>query len=420
MSAHREQIERIYREAVTAVDPRARVRETLHLDDSGETLAVAGVPIALDGHGVRLIAIGKAGAAMASGALDALGELVRGGVVVTKEPADVGHEAIEVMQGAHPVPDERSLAAGRAVLDFAAQVPENGVVLCLISGGGSALVESLREGVSLEELQSVTKRLLEAGASIGELNAVRSRMSRIKGGGLLAALRHARVVNLIISDVLGDDLQTIASGPSVPRAEDLPAEDVLARYGIDTRLPGGVDGGGGEPLVTEIVANLDSAIDAAAVAAQRLGLRPAVVTNRLEGEARMGGRLIASMLANHARPFSAFPPGTCLLGGGEMTVTVRGDGEGGRNTEAALAAAIALSGTSGLTAAFLATDGDDGTTGAAGAIVDGATIQQSELRRAAEALARNDSFGFLSGTGAVWSPGPTGTNVNDLVIGIVE
>src|SRR5690606_22155384 len=141
-----------------------------------------------------------------TGALDALGERVQAGVVVTKEPAEVRHAAIEVLQGAHPVPDERSLAAGQAVLELAASVPEGAVVLCLISGGGSALAEALREGVSLDDLQGLTRKLLEAGASINELNAVRSRLSRIKGGGLLSALRHARVVNLIVSDVLGDDL----------------------------------------------------------------------------------------------------------------------------------------------------------------------------------------------------------------------
>jgi hydroxypyruvate reductase len=420
MSAARERIEHIYRDAVAAVDPRTAVRDALAAEWPNQRSVFDTESAGSIDCGVYTIAIGKAGIPMTQGAFDALGEQLRAGIIVTKQVGGFDHPAIELLAGSHPVPDQSSLDAGQRVIEFVRAIPADALVVCLISGGGSALVEALAPGVTLDKLQEVTSRLLRAGASIHELNSVRSRLSRLKGGGLLEGLRHTRLINLIVSDVLGDDLEAIASGPSVPASRLLPAERVLAKYSIEIELPPPPERTVNAPPRTRIVANLDTAIAAATLAAQPLGLNPVVLTNRLDGEARIAGALIASILALHDRPFAAFPSGTCLIAGGETTVTVRGSGAGGRNTEAALAAALRLKGTAGVTVGFLATDGDDGVTGAAGAIVDGATIPTAEIERAREALAANDSFGMLSATGAVWSPGATGTNVNDLVIGIVE
>jgi glycerate 2-kinase len=322
------------------------------------------------------------------------------------------------MRGAHPVPDERSLAAGEAVLQFAASMPAGALVLCLISGGGSALVESLRDGVDLARLRALTSGLLHAGASIHEMNVVRSRLSRIKAGGLLASLSHTRVHNLIVSDVLGDDLRTIASGPTVPPIP-ADADEVLHRFGISGSIPGVVEAGTLAMPPTTVIANLSIALDTAASAAARLGYEPIVLTRSLDGEAREVGRTIAAMLADGAAGNATFGSETCLLLGGETTVTVRGHGVGGRNTEAALAAAIRLAGVSGVAVGCLATDGDDGATGAAGGIVDGTTVSDDRLRDARRALAENDSFTFLRERGADLVTGPTGTNVNDLVIGLI-
>ena len=420
MSSARAQIEQIYQAAIASVDPRTCVSSALSATADEGSLVVDDVRIEVSEEGVYLIAIGKAGESMARGAVDALGHHIRRGVVVTKTPVRELIEGFGYYVGAHPVPDERSLESGGAVLDFAGRIPDGALVLCLISGGGSALVEALRPGIGLADLQKATSLLLRGGAPIHDLNAVRSRLSRIKGGGLLTALHHTRVVNLIVSDVLGDDLHAIASGPTVEPDLSTPAEDILKRYGVDLDLPDPGATSVRAPVATEIVANLGRAIGAAAAEATSIGLRPLLLADRLTGEAREVGATIAAILAGSRHDLSPFSPGSCLLAGGETTVTVRGNGSGGRNTEAALAAALELRGSTGLTVGFLATDGDDGTSDAAGAIVDSATISQDETGPARRALDDNDSVGFLSGTGAVWRPGATGTNVNDLVIGIVE
>ena len=419
MTTLRSQIESIYRHAVESVDPRASVRNAIADELAEGRLFGVNLTDPVE-RSVYLIAIGKAAAQMTLGAADTLGDVILSGIVITKEPATERVSRMVYLESAHPVPDERSIAAGEAVLDFAADLPGNALVLCLISGGASSLVESLRPGISIEMLRSTTTRLLKSGAPIEDLNAVRSRMSRIKGGGLLRALGVCPVVNLIVSDVLGDDVRAIASGPTVIPDDSISAAEVAAAYGVDVALPSPPTAPGRPPRFTIVVANLHRAIDAAAARAEELGLRPVLLTDRLEGEAREAGRTMARILRSSEHPLSPLGPGVCVLAGGETTVNVRGKGTGGRNTECALAAAIDLYGTSGVTVGFLATDGDDGITGAAGAIVDGATISASNMGRARRALADNDSFGYLSEVCAAWSPGATGTNVNDLMIAIIE
>jgi hydroxypyruvate reductase len=273
--------------------------------------------------------------------------------------------------------------------------------------------------VALDELRDITQQLLRAGATIHELNTVRARLSAFKAGGLLAAMSRAQVFNLIISDVLGDDPATIAGGPTFPPRLGLSAEDVLARYDISAHLPPAKDVSLVEPY-TRIIANISIALDGAAVASRRLGYRPLVLARALEGEARDVAGTLAAIAADAARGRNDLAPPLCLLAGGETTVTVRGDGRGGRNTEGALAAALRIAGLSNVTVGCLATDGDDGVTGVAGGIVDGATIQPDDRNLACHALDANDSFTFLESAGATWGQGSTGTNVNDLFIALID
>jgi len=413
----RRDIEVIFNAALEPVRAGDAVRAHLAIADDGHVI-VGGQQIEIGEVGVYAIAIGKASVTMVDAAAERIGERFTAGLAVSKAESPSQNPKVSALLGSHPVPDGRSLAAGEAVLRFAHEVPDGAVVMCLISGGGSSLVEDLCDGVDLDRLRELTSGLLRAGASIHELNAVRSRLSRIKAGGLMRALSHARVYNLIVSDVLGDDLQTIASGPTVPPL-DSDAEAVMRRFGMPGTLPSLREQRALPMPPTTVVANLSIALDSAAKMAVELGYEPIVLTRSLDGEAREVGRLLASIVADGATGKASFGRRSCVLAGGETTVTVRGDGAGGRNTEAALAAAMRLSGVGDVALGFLATDGDDGTTGAAGAIVDGSTVAAVERGDALDALQRNDSYRFLRTREAILKTGPTGTNVNDLAIGLI-
>ena len=397
-SSMRQDVEAIYRASIAAVRADYAVRANVHVFEDG-TLVVAGNRIEIGPEGVFSIAIGKAAVAMTDSAAHAIGERFVAGIAITKAEGASEDPRVTVLRGSHPVPDERSLVAGDAVLRFVASIPAGAVVLCLISGGGSALVESLHDGVSLERLRELTSGLLKAGASIHELNAVRSRLSRIKAGGLLGELQHVRVINLIVSDVLGDDLETIASGPTVP-AHATDADEVMRRFWMTGGLPTMRSRPQLELPPTSVIANLSLAIDTAERTARERGYSPVVLTRSMTGEARETGSLMAAIVADSSAGHSSFGARTCLIAGGETTVTVRGDGLGGRNSEAALAAAIKLSGVADVALGFLATDGDDGATGAAGAIIDGSTVRAEATNDALSALEANDSFPFLRDRGA--------------------
>jgi glycerate-2-kinase len=409
-------VEHCYRIALEPVHAGNAVANELRYADGA--LEIDGKNYSVE-NGVYAIAIGKAAPEMLLAVEVVLGTAFSDGIAVTKTaPTDYTGRA-RILLGAHPTPDQRSLAAGRAVLDFARRVPDGALTLCLISGGGSALVEALREGVTLKELQRVTEQLLRAGASIQELNAVRSRLSAFKAGGLLAALSQTTVVNLIVSDVLGDDLSAIASGPTSVPNDAIDAGAVLQRYNLRCKLPAPEHQRKLTQPRTLIVANVSAAIDAAAGAAQAVGYQPVVLTRSLDGEAREVGRALASIVADTAAGRTSFEPPVAIIAGGETVVTVRGDGKGGRNSECALAAALRLERVERVAIGCLATDGDDASTGSAGAIVDGRTITSDNRSSARAALAINDSWTFLSATGATLDTGPTGTNVNDLVIALV-
>ncbi len=419
----RKLIERAFEAGIEVVAPDAAVRRALRPTDEGFSVDGEAVPLA---GRLVVVAIGKAASPMARAAVGILGDRIDAGFLLTKDGHVDGPPAgFAVFEAAHPVPDERGIAATKAILDAVNELGASDVVLALISGGGSALFEAPVPGVTLEDMQRTTDLLLRAGAPIQHLNAVRSELSEVKGGGLRRHIGDARTVSLILSDVLGNDPAVIASGPTVPREPDRAgALAVLDRYGLRDGVPGVVrehlecEGDTRDRIdVAQDIFRIvgDNAIFVGAVreSLERDGLPVTGVWTAREGEAREQAEAWVDALAEADTD--------AIIGGGELTVTVTGTGTGGRNTELALAAAIALDRRGrNLTIASLASDGQDGGVDAAGAIVDGFTV--SRLREAGidpdEALANNDSGTALGAIGALVTPGPTGTNVNDVYIGI--
>lgn len=422
----------ILRAAIAAVDPEAAVRGTLTLD--GSRLGVGDGEVDLGEGAVWIVGAGKATAAMARGALAVLGERVAGGSITIPRSAQAP-DGLEVWKGGHPIPDVGGLAGAAEALHLARGLGADDLLLCLLSGGASALWAAPADGITLGELRDTTDALLRAGMPIEETNVVRKHLSRLSGGRLARAAAPARVLTLAVADVIAAGDDSIGSGPTLPDPSSF--EDALAllrRY--DLRLPAssvhhlqsGATGLRSETVKPGELDNLigfhrlldvRDALAAAASTAASSGYRPVIVDDSLQGEASTVGLEIAAA-ALRARRERSGP--TALLWGGETTVTVRGDGVGGRNQELALAAAIGLAGKEGIVLASLATDGRDGPTDAAGAIVDGHTRARGRAAGldADGFLRANDSYRFLDATGSLLRTGDTGTNVNDLVVVLVD
>ena len=377
----------------------------------------------------RLIVIGagKASAAMARAVEEHWpGEL--SGLIVTRYGYAVPCQRIEVVEAAHPVPDAAGLDAARRILDRVQGLSADDVVLCLISGGGSALLPLPGEGLALTDKQAINRALLHSGATIAEMNCVRRHLSAIKGGRLAAACHPARVVTLLISDVPGDQPMDIASGPTV--LDPTTCADALAildRYGIGAPAAARalLESGAGETIKpgdprlahgeTHLIATPQMALEAAAEVARRAGLATHILGDSLEGEARDVGTVMAGIARQVALRGQPFPPPCVLLSGGETTVTVRGRGRGGRNVEFLLALGIALDGQSGIHALAGDTDGVDGQEEIAGAYLAPDTLARAWARgiKPRESLANNDGHGFFEALGDSVITGPTLTNVND-------
>lgn len=377
----------------------------------------------------RLVVIGagKASAAMAA-AVERHWPGPLSGLVVTRYGYAVPCRHIEIVEAAHPVPDGAGLAAARRIMELVHGLTSDDTVLCLVSGGGSALLPLPLEGITLEDKQAVNRALLASGATISEMNCVRRHLSAIKGGRLAAACHPARVVTLLMSDVPGDDPCDIASGPTV--ADPTTCADALAivkRYGIE--LPAAVrevlESGRGESVKPgdarlahceiRMVATPQMALEAAAAVAREAGVTPHILGDAIEGEARDVGRVMAGIarhVADHGQPFAA----PCvLLSGGETTVTVRGNGRGGRNVEFLLSLGVALDGHPRIHAIAGDTDGVDGLEEIAGAVLAPDTLARAwDLGiRPVDALYNNDGHGFFHALGDSVITGPTLTNVND-------
>jgi glycerate 2-kinase len=436
---HRVQLGRIRRAALSAVDPSVAVRKFLACEGDRLTIGDTAWDL-LPGHRLTLLAAGKAAVPMAEAAFEVLGDRLGSGVVVTRRGQGSGArlpDRLALFEAGHPVPDEGGLSAVAAIETALERTEESDVVVALLSGGASALLPDPAPGITLEDLQVTTGLLLKSGAPIGDLNAVRKHLSRLKGGRLANLSAPARLGVLLLSDVVGDPLDVIASGPTAPDPTTFAdAWSVLERRGVLSRIPEpvrrhlekGVGGilpetpKPGDPLFSRVanvvVGSCRLAAEAAAREAEATGYGTLLLSTFVEGEAREVVRVAVAIGRDILAGGLPLPPPACLVWGGETTVTVRGGGTGGRNQEQALAAAIALEGIDGITLMTLATDGSDGPTDAAGGIVDGTTA--AAIRAAGvdpvRALDENDSYHALDAGGALLKTGPTGTNVNDLLV----
>ncbi len=390
-----------------------------------------------------LVGFGKAASLMSKAIEDNFGDLLSGGIIVTKYGHSTRGERkskIITYEAGHPLPDENGLKAAKEIVGVLKDADRNTLVICLISGGGSALLVAPYRDITLADKQEVTGMLLKAGADIYELNTVRKHISAVKGGRLAEAAQPAAIVSLILSDVMGDRLDMIASGPTAPdKTTYNDANNVLRKYKMEDSLPASVaeiiDKGirglmpetpkDGDPIFQRvrniIIGSNKIATDAARKAAESLGYRTTVISNELRGEAA----IVARELARKAVDFKkTLAPGNkaCLIAGGETTVTVRGNGKGGRNTELALVFGMEIKGLPGITFLSAGTDGTDGPTDAAGAFVDGQTVAKAAGAGvdAAEYLKNNDSYTFFSRTGGLFITGPTGTNVMDIQIILLD
>ncbi|WP_299236961.1 glycerate kinase type-2 family protein [Natronomonas sp.] len=407
---------------IEAANPARAVERHCALD--GETLSVRDAEYDLSAYdSVRVLGGGKAADELAAALETLLGDRITGGVVVTNErTASADTDRVTVREGEHPTPGAGSVAGARAVLEAAAAADERTLVLATVAGGGSALLCAPAGDLSAGDVRAVTDGLLSAGAPIDETNTVRRACSEIKGGGLAATAAPGTVVGVLVSDVVGDAPAVIASGPTVPTATDPAAAlGVLDRYGVeaapvrahlrrvDPRDPAvsGVD--------NHVVASGRDAIDAARRTATERGYGACVLSARIEGDAAESGRFHAAIAAESADRGDPIEPPAVVLSGGETTVRVSGSGDGGPNQEFVLAAAAAAPDRVVLGA--VDTDGHDGSTDAAGALLDGAAIDDAAAARAA--LEDNDSHGFLNRAGGLLRTGATGTNVNDLRVLVV-
>ncbi len=438
---YRRHVDELVAAALVAADPEQAVLR--HLSRTNHVLHIGRPPAAqavdLDRSSVYLVSTGKAAVPMARAALRVLGNRLAGGVIITKESGrdwrgETRGWPIDVQLGGHPLTNEASLKATQAVVDLLAKAGPEDIVLCLISGGTSALLS--QPMLSLKDFRKLINLLLKSGCTINELNTVRRALDRIKAGGLARAAYPATVYSLILSDVIGNSLADIGSGPTAVQLADPVAEvvTILGRYDIarqmereewqrlsDALKQAQFVRSGPEPTVRNIlVGDVRQAARAVQVRAIQLGFISQLLTASMEGEAKVIGRL-ASAIAKDA------VPGTCYVMGGETTVTIRGQGKGGRNLETALSAAVGLDGESRAVVASFATDGEDGPTPAAGAIATGQTVALGYSRNlnARLYLDNNDSYTYYAGLDAATkarvpahliATGPTGTNLNDILV----
>ncbi len=425
--------------ALNAVDPKQLMKSKLSLKNS---------ILKVDGHSfdlkkfknVYVIGGGKASGSMAETLEQNLGKYITNGIV--NIPCGSKHKTgiIKLHEASHPIPDKSGVEGTRRMLQIAEQAKKEDLVICLISGGGSSLMPLPRDGITIKDKREIKDALLKCGATINEINTVRKHISDFKGGWLAKKAYPATVLNLILSDVVGDPLDFIASGPTVPDSTTFSeAIKVLKKYGLWDKAPATIkkvlsDGEKGlipeTPKATDkafkkvynvVIGNNRFASLAALEQLRSAGLNTLLLTSTMEGEARHVGVMLASIAREVSISGNPVSKPAGIIAGGETTVTVTGKGLGGRNQEIALAAALKMGGMDGVVVASLSTDGVDGPTDAAGAIVDGKTMARAAEMdlNPEEFLAENDSYNFFSKLGDLIFTGPTGTNVNDVSVIVV-
>lgn len=411
MSSMMQDAEHIIREAIAAVLPDAAVRRAL----AGKKYKKP----------VHLVAIGKAAWRMARAACDVLGDQAARGVVITKYGHSEGSiPRMEIFEAGHPVPDENGVRAAARALALVRDLTEEDTVVLLVSGGGSALFELPMEGASLADIAGLTRQMLACGADITEMNTIRKHLSAVKGGRFGAACAPAQMECIVLSDVLGDSLDTIASGPAVPDGST--CEDVrriIRKYALsvpehllpllEMETPKALSG-----VKTQITGNVSALCRAAADSARAQGYQPLLLTTTLDCEAREAGAMLTAIAREIRRTGHPASPPCAVIMGGETVVHVRGSGKGGRNQELALAAAKGIDGMEDVCIFAAGSDGTDGPTDAAGGIVTGEFARTARARGLSidAALADNDAYTLLGEMDALVITGPTGTNVNDLYV----
>lgn len=441
MDIQRERAVKIFNAALKSADPYSAV--AIHAD------AISSFYRKNDCRRLHVVGFGKASVPMARALTDSAGAIISGGIIITPYGQKImGDEIgkIKVCEARHPLPDENGWKATAGILSLLKDLDDRALVVCLISGGGSALLVSPCSGITLEEKQETTGLLLKAGASIHELNAVRKHLSDVKGGRLAMAAHPARIISLILSDVIGDSLDVIASGPTSPDSTTYAdALEVIKKYRLDEKVPvnvinvlnRGLQGivaetpKEGNPVFEKventIIGGNKNTIEAARTEAVRLEFDATVISAEVQGEAADAGRWLAKKAIEiiKRRKGEAVAGGekgsVCLVSGGETTVTVTGSGFGGRNTELALAYAMEIEGEKGITFLSAGTDGADGPTDAAGAIVDGNTVKRAKAMGIdpGQYLKNNDSYNFFKTIGDLFITGLTGTNVMDIQVALI-
>jgi hydroxypyruvate reductase len=430
---------KIFQAALKAVDPVEAILRYVQVKD--DVLQVGEHRFAFyDYDRILVVGAGKAGAPMARALEELLGDRIDDGVIVVKEGHGLPLAHVRTHEAGHPVPDERGIKGAEEILELVDGAGERDLVLCLMSGGGSALLVAPADGVTLEDKQEVTRLLLACGADIHEINSIRKHLSRAKGGGLARFAYPATVVSLILSDVIGDDLNVIASGPAVPDTSTFEdTRQILDKYDIWSQVPpsvrsrieSGLKGDiedtpkAGDAVFkrcySELVGTNIQALRAAESKAAELGYRTLILSSTVEGEAREVAKVLTAIAREVQGSGNPLEAPACILCGGETTVTIRSDGKGGRNQELALASALAVDGLENIVVLAGGTDGNDGPTDAAGAIVDGHTLARArkEGLNPFDYLSRNDSYHFFQPLNDLVITGPTRTNVMDVYMVIV-
>ena len=439
LKRQRRDAEVIFDAALRASDPLLLMGRCLKVD--GETLYAGDYPYDLAKHGaLYVVGAGKATARMAHALEALLGERIAGGILIVKKDHAVPLGKLQVVEAGHPIPDQAGVNATEAIMGLLRRTQAADLILCLVSGGASALLVSPLDGLSLHDKQQTTQALLNCGARIQEVNAIRKHISKVKGGRLAQLACPATVLSLILSDVIDDSIDNIGSGPTAPDSSTFSdCLSIIDRYRIEKAIPAAVrkllrKGGSGRTVETPkagdpvfqkvrnlIIGNNQVALLAAKEKAEALGYNALVLSSKIEGEARKVAIDHVVMARDVLSGSSRICPPACIISGGETTVAVEGDGLGGRNQEFALAAAIEIDGLKRVVLLSGGTDGTDGPTDAAGGIVDGTTVQRARNKglEPRSYLKRNDSYPLLRTVGDLLVTGPTLTNVLDLQLMLI-
>jgi len=445
MKAMRSEAEEIFASAVAAVNPYAAVRRFVRVE--GESLSLGPVErpmIKMDlsrYERILLVGGGKATAPMARAVEELLDRRITRGIITVKYGFGEKLSVTEIVEANHPLPDLNGVEGTARILNLLQDAGERDLIFSLISGGGSALLVQPAGGIRLEEMQDLTRSLLECGASIDEINTLRKHLSSVKGGQMARRAVPATTINLMLSDVVGDRMDVIASGPFVPDTSTFKdALDILGKYdlkevppAIRSHLKQGMDGRipetpkAGDPAFERvhnlIIGSNIMALEAAEEKAGSLGYHTLILSSMIEGETREVARVHTGIAREMLKTGRPVPSPGCIISGGETTVTIRGKGLGGRNQEFCLASALELEGLPQRVAVLSGgTDGDDGPTNAAGAIVDPLTVMRGKQAgmTASDFLADNDAYHFFEKTGELLITGPTGTNVMDVRLVLVR